>query len=135
MRWCLTIVHFEQAFYADPSQDLNARWWDLEERYQLVPRPEGRDAPDWAAKIHVATAPVYYHKYLYGRLFSAQLAQTVDQRFGGWWVGRARAGRYVAEELFAPGASFPWPVLVERLTGAPLGGGALAAAVAWPAPD
>ncbi len=74
VRWCLTIVHFERAFYADPGQDLNALWWDLEERYQLVPRPEGRDAPDWAAKIHVATAPVYYHKYLYGRLFSAQLA-------------------------------------------------------------
>jgi peptidyl-dipeptidase A len=134
VRWCLTIVHFEHAFYADPGQDLNALWWDLEERYQEVPRPEGRDAPDWAAKIHVATAPVYYHKYLYGRLFSAQLARTVNKRFGGWWAGRAHAGRFVAEELFAPGASMPWPALVERLTGSPLGSAALAAAVAWSEP-
>jgi peptidyl-dipeptidase A len=135
VRWCLTIVHFERAFYADPRQDLNRLWWDLEERYQLVPRPEGRDAPDWAAKIHVATAPVYYHKYLYGRLFAAQLTETINRRFGGWWAGRPRSGRFVARTLFAPGATYPWPRLVERLTGAPLGSGALAAAVAWPVPS
>jgi peptidyl-dipeptidase A len=132
LRWCLTIVYFEQAFYADPTQDLNTLWWDLEERCQLVPRATGRDAPDWAAKIHVATAPVYYHKYLFGQVFSAQLAQTVQQRFGGWWTGRAQSGRYVARRLFAPGATYPWPELVERLTGAPLNSTALAAKVGWP---
>lgn len=132
-RWCLTIVNFERALYADPTSDLNALWWDLETRYQQVPRPEGRDAPDWAAKIHVATAPVYYHKYLYGRLFSAQLTREIERRFRGWWAGRPASGRFVAEGLFAPGATYPWPALVERLTGQPLGTDALAAAVAWPA--
>src|SRR5207248_1957577 len=88
VRWCLTIVQFERAFYADPSQDLNRLWWDLEERFQDVPRPEGRTAPDWASKVHVATAPVYYHKYLYGRLFSAQLTRKMDADLGGWWHGR-----------------------------------------------
>ncbi len=131
-RWCLTIVHFERAFYADPGQDLDRLWWDLEERYQMVPRPEGRIAPDWATKIHVATAPVYYHKYLYGRLFAAQLTQRLDERFGGWWGGGASSGAYVQEELFALGATYPWSVLVERVTGRPLGVDALARAVAWP---
>jgi peptidyl-dipeptidase A len=135
VRWCLTIVHFERAFYADPTQDLNSLWWNLEQRFQLVPRPEGRDAPDWAAKIHVATAPVYYHKYLYGQIFAAQLSDTIRQRFGGWWSGRARSGRYVARELFAPGATYPWPELVERLTGAALNTSGLAAGVRWPAAD
>ncbi len=45
--------------YAD-RDDLNSLWWDLVERLQLVKRPAGRDEPDWAAKIHVAVAPVYY---------------------------------------------------------------------------
>jgi peptidyl-dipeptidase A len=132
IRWCLTIVHFEKAFYGDPQQDLNRLWWDLEERFQEVPRPEGRDAPDWASKIHVATAPVYYHKYLYGRLFSAQLTRKLNADFGGWWEGGQQSGDFVKRELFRPGARYPWPELVERVTGQPLGVKALADAVAWP---
>ena len=132
VRWCLTIVQFERAFYADPERDLNRLWWDLEEQYQLVPRPEGRDEPDWAAKIHVATAPVYYHKYLYGRLFSSQLQRKMLADLGGWWPGRDASGPYIRRELFMPGARYPWPELVERVTGAPLGVDALAAAVDWP---
>jgi peptidyl-dipeptidase A len=132
VRWCLTITNFERQFYADPDQDLNRLWWELAERYQLVPRPAGRDAPDWAAKVHVATAPVYYQKYLLGRLFSAQLTHKMDAEFGGWWPGRPRSGAFIKNELFLPGARYPWAELVERVTGLPLGVDALAKAVAWP---
>ncbi len=135
VRWCLTIVHFERAFYADPHQDLNQLWWELEERYQQVPKPDARDAPDWASKVHVATAPVYYHKYLYGRMFSAQLTRKMNADLGGWWAGRERSGEYIKRELFMPGARFPWPELVERVTGRPLAVDALADAVAWPRPS
>jgi peptidyl-dipeptidase A len=131
IRWCLTIVSFERDFYADPTQDLNRLWWELEERFQEIPRPPGRDEPDWASKVHVATAPVYYQKYLLGRLFAAQLTETMQARFGGWWPGRPATGRYVAETLFAPGARYAWDELVTRVTGQPLGVTALAAAVAW----
>jgi peptidyl-dipeptidase A len=131
VRWCLTIVHFERGFYANPDQDLNRLWWDLEERYQLIPRPDGRDAPDWAAKIHVATVPVYYQKYLLGRIFAAQLTQEMDRRFGGWWEGRAESGRYAAEKIFAPGATYRWDELVENVTGQPLAVAALASKVQW----
>jgi peptidyl-dipeptidase A len=132
VRWCLTIVNFERALYADPEQNLNQLWWELEERYQGIPRPEGRTAPDWATKVHVATAPVYYHKYLLGRLFSAQLTETMDAQHGGWWQGRPESGAVIKRELFIPGARHAWPELVERVTGQPLGVQALAAAVRWP---
>jgi peptidyl-dipeptidase A len=132
VRWCLTIVHFERSCYADPDQDLNRLWWDLEERYQHIPRPQNRDAPDWAAKLHVATAPVYYQKYLLGRLFSAQLTRKMDADLGGWWEGRSKSGDYIRGELFMPGARYAWPELVERVTGQPLGVEALAATVRWP---
>ena len=132
VRWCLAIVHFERAMYAEPDQDLNSLWWEFEERYQQIPRPEGRDAPDWAAKVHVATAPVYYQKYLLGRMFAAQLTHAMGAEFGGWWEGRLKSGEHVKRELFMPGARYAWPVLVERVTGQPLGVEALAAAVAWP---
>ena len=131
VRWCLTIVYFERGFYGDPTQDLNSLWWELEQRFQRIPRPAGRDAPDWAAKIHVATAPVYYQKYLLGRLFAAQLTRKLDAQFGGWWQGRPRSGDYIRRELFMPGARYPWQQLVERVTGEPLGVDSLAQAVAW----
>lgn len=134
VRWCLTIVNFERAFYAAPEQDLNRLWWDLEERYQSIPRPEARDSPDWAAKLHVAIAPVYYHKYLLGRLFSAQLARKIRADLGGWWSGRPKSGEYIKRKMFMPGARHPWPELVERVTGESLGVTALADAVAWPRP-
>src|SRR5262249_50408525 len=62
-RWELVMVHMERALYRDPGQDLRTLWWDLVERFQWVRRPEGRHAPDWAAKIHFSVAPVYYHNY------------------------------------------------------------------------
>jgi peptidyl-dipeptidase A len=132
VRWCLTIVHFERSFYADPDQDLNKLWWDLEERYQLIPRPPDRSAPDWATKVHVATAPVYYQKYLLGRLFAAQLTRKMDADLDGWWPGRPKSGDFIKRELFMPGARYAWPELVERVTGQRLGVEALAAVVAWP---
>jgi peptidyl-dipeptidase A len=73
-RFVLVMYNFEQALYADPDgEDLNRVWWDLVERYLYVDRLSGRDEPDWAAVIHVAVAPVYYHNYLLGELISAQL--------------------------------------------------------------
>src|ERR687893_754527 len=80
IRWALVMFHFERALYADPDrEDLNKVWWDLVERLQLVRRPPGRDEPDWAAKIHVAVAPVYYHNYVLGHLTAAQLRNHLEK--------------------------------------------------------
>ncbi|MBK5289710.1 MAG: peptidase M3, partial [Acidimicrobiia bacterium] len=75
-RWVLVMTNFERGFYADPDADHNRRWWDLVERFQLLTRPDGRDAPDWAAKLHVALAPVYYQNYLLGELVASQIQAT-----------------------------------------------------------
>jgi peptidyl-dipeptidase A len=118
-RWVLVMTNFERALYADPDADLDTRWWDLVEHYQLVHRPEDRGAPDWAAKIHLAAAPVYYQNYLYGELFASQLDATLHDRAGGL-IDRAAAGALLRDEVFALGASLRWDALVERATGEPL---------------
>jgi peptidyl-dipeptidase A len=118
-RWVLVMTAFERALYADPDADLDTLWWELVERHQLVRRPPGRHAPDWAAKIHLAAAPVYYQNYLYGELFAAQLRTTLQQRAGGL-VDRPDAGALLVREVFAPGASLRWDALVARATGGPL---------------
>jgi peptidyl-dipeptidase A len=62
-RWCLVVVHFEQAMYTHPGGDLVGAWWDLVASLQGLRRPEGRTAPDWASKIHLAVSPVYDQSY------------------------------------------------------------------------
>ena len=118
-RWVLVMNGFERALYSDPEGDLDGVWWELVRRHQLVTPPEGRRAPDWAAKIHVAVAPVYYHTYLYGSIVAAQLADALARQAGGL-VERPEAGRALRERLFAPGQSVRWDRLVEQATGSPL---------------
>jgi peptidyl-dipeptidase A len=124
-RWVLVMTNFERSLYADPDADLDSLWWDLVERHQLLHRPDGRRAPDWASKIHLAAAPVYYQNYLYGELFASQLDATLRERTGGL-VDRAEAGALLREQVFAPGASLRWDALVERATGEPLSAAHLA---------
>ena len=64
-RWAQVMFRFEKALYQNPEQDLNNLRWSLVERYQLLHRPANREqAADWATKVHIATAPCYYHNYL-----------------------------------------------------------------------
>jgi len=128
-RWCLVMVRFEQAMYADPGRDLVATWWDLVESLQGLRRPEGRTAADWASKIHLAVAPVYYQSYLLGELMAFQVDAAVREAVGGF-VGRPEAGAFLAERVFAPGASRTWGDLVVHATGRPLGTEAFLAGLA-----
>ena len=127
-RWVLVMNTFERALYANPDGDLDSLWWDLVSRYQGVTPPDGRQAPDWAAKIHIATAPVYYHTYLYGAIVALQVAAALDA--AGGIVDRPEAGALLAAKLYGPGESVRWDELVEQATGAPLTVGSLERQVA-----
>ena len=121
-RWALVVFNFERELYADPErEDLNELWWDLVERLQMVNRPPGRVAPDWAAKIHVAVAPVCYHNYVLGHLIAAQLRNYIETNVtrGPFYESEA-AGRYLVEALFGAGAREDWRDTVLRATGEPL---------------
>jgi len=128
-RWVLVMNAFERALYANPDGDLDALWWELVSRYQHVTPPDDRRAPDWAAKIHIAVSPVYYHTYLYGAIVALQLDAALESEVGGI-VDRADAGALLRERLFAPGQSVRWDRLVEDASGSPLSVESLARAVA-----
>lgn len=126
-RWTMVMLHFEKALYEDPGRDLNAHWWDCVERFQQLRRPEGRNEPDWAAKPHFTIAPVYYHNYMMGELFAAQLRKSLAAQAGYngpmWkldFVGRKDFGRFLTEQVFRPGRLYPWPRFVQEATGEPL---------------
>ena len=95
-RWVLVMNTFERALYADPDGDLDSTWWQLVAQYQQVTPPDERRAPDWAAKIHIAAAPVYYHTYLYGAIVALQLKAALVEATGGL-VDEPEAGALLRE--------------------------------------
>jgi len=126
-RWDMVMYDFEKQLYANPDQDLNSLWWDTVEKYQLVKRPPGRDEPDWAAKIHFAVAPCYYHNYMLGELLASQLHHHIvhnilklesDENVS--YVGQSKAGDFLTEKVFEAGALYHWNEMIERATGQPL---------------
>lgn len=125
-RWCMVMTHFERELYSDPEADLDTLWWELVERFQSVQAPAGRQSPDWASKIHVAVAPVYYQNYLLGDVLASQLLATANKEFGGF-VGVQAAGGFLVDRLFRQGSLLRWDALIEEATGRPLGVGDLAA--------
>lgn len=124
--WCQVMVRFEKALYENPDQDLDTLWWDLVERYQKIPRPPGRRAPDYAAKIHIVSAPAYYHNYLMGQLFASQLHHAIARDVlkvapaKALYNDRPEVGKFLKEKVFAPGRRLPWNQLTRQATGAEL---------------
>ncbi|MCX6232185.1 MAG: M2 family metallopeptidase [Bacteroidetes bacterium] len=123
-RWVQVMYRFEKGMYANPDQDLNKLWWDLVEKYQMLKKPEGRNAPDWATKIHIATYPCYYHNYLLGELLASQFSYYITEKVlkatdlkVQSFVGNPEIGKYFTEMVFKPGKRFFWNDMIEKATG------------------
>ena len=110
--------------YANPDQDLNALWWNLVEKYQQLKKPAGRNMPDYATKIHIALYPCYYHNYQLGELFASQMHYyivnniTKSNDFSNeCYIGNKEIGKWMQENIFAPGMKWEWNEFIERATG------------------
>lgn len=126
-RWTQVMMRFEKSMYEDPDQDLNKLWWNLVKEYQMVTPPEGRNAPDWAAKIHLSQSPAYYHNYELGELMASQLQSYIaknilkqDNMREVCFTNKPEVGKYLETKVFAPGASLRWDALIKAATGEPL---------------
>ena len=123
-RWTQVMVRFERGMYQNPDQDLNKLWWDLVEEYQLIKRPEGRNEPDWAAKIHLAQYPCYYHNYMLGELAASQILNAISTKVEKLpaiaeisFANKPAIGNYLKTEIFMPGARLQWNDLLKYATG------------------
>ncbi len=123
-RWVQVVYRFEKEMYANPEQNLNNLWWTLVEKYQLLKKPEGRDEPDWASKIHIALYPCYYHNYQLGELLASQLHYYIVNNItksGDYekecYIGNKEIGKWLSENIFEVGMKYQWNDMIERATG------------------
>jgi peptidyl-dipeptidase A len=123
-RWCQVMLRFEKGMYENPQQDLNKLWWDLVEKYQALHRPEGRNAPDFGSKVHICSAPVYYHNYMMGQLFASQVHHAICRDvYNGAdpnsviYIGDKRVGDFMKKKVFEPARTVDWRGLTRHATG------------------
>lgn len=126
-RWCQVVTRFERELYTDPERGIeyfNNLWWQLVEKYQLLKKPEGRNNPDWASKIHIAIYPVYYHNYMLGELFASQLQSYITKNIvksentGKNYLGdNPEIGKFLMEKVFKPGKETYWNDMIKNATG------------------
>ncbi len=116
-RWTLVMTFFEKALYENPDQDLNRLWGETTARYQHLDPLMNRNKADWAAKPHFVIAPVYYHNYMLGELFGAQVRKSLEAQAQN---DPQEFGRLLREKVFQPGDSLPWQEFVKNATGEPL---------------
>jgi peptidyl-dipeptidase A len=118
-RWVQVMYRFEKSMYENPDQDLNQLWWDMVEKYQLLKKPEGRNMPDWATKIHIALYPCYYHNYLLGDLLASQFYNYITTKVtdSKAFAGDKAVGDYLRKNVFLPGARYYWNDMIEKATG------------------
>ncbi len=123
-RWSQVMYRFEKGMYENPDQDLNALWWTLVEKYQMIKKPEGRNEPDWATKIHIATSPCYYHNYHLGELLASQfsfyIAENIlkTEKVNMMSISnRPEVGSYFRDKVFSLGAKLQWNEMIEKSTG------------------
>jgi len=126
-RWAQVMRNFERELYKNPERDLNALWWDMVNKYQLVNKPEGREGKnDWATKIHICSSPVYYHNYMLGELLASQIHYYISEKILNEdpkkvsYFGKKEVGEWLKKNFYGPGASLPWNELIKEMTGEPL---------------
>jgi peptidyl-dipeptidase A len=135
-RWTQVVTRFERSMYENPDQDLSALWWKLKQEYQLLPPPDDAKLPGYAAKIHILSHPVYYHSYMMGDMFGAQIHAHIARKVLGiddptktCLYDEPKAGDFLKAEVFGPGNLYSWNDLTRRATGEDLSAKAFAAYV------
>ena len=104
--------------------------------YQLRAAARGRNAPDYASKIHIVSAPVYYHNYMMGQLFADQVHHAIAREVlngvdpaKASFVGKKDVGDLLKARVFAPGRSLDWNALTRHATGTTLNAKAFASEI------
>ena len=109
-------------------------WWSWSSATSICGDPRAIGRGDWAAKIHLAVAPVYYHNYLLGQMTASQLEATLARELGDGSPAAdpVAAGELLRGRFLRPGARLRWDEHVLSATGSPLTTAAFAADLATP---
>lgn len=109
---------FEIELHRHPERRPNDVWSELtDEGLGIVPHPEWSW---WAVRGQLIEAPGYLANYALSAIVAAAVRARIHEVRGPWWDGDPGWFTWVAEALFAPGASRAPADLLRDLLGGPL---------------
>jgi hypothetical protein len=109
---------FELELYREPHRRPNDVWTAItSDGLGIEPHPEWSW---WAMRGQLIDSPGYLANYALSALIAAALRARLLELRGPWWDGDPGWFPFVAERLFAPGASRPTAALLEAFLGGPL---------------
>jgi oligoendopeptidase F len=109
---------FEIELHRHPDRRANDVWSEItHEGLGIVPHPEWSW---WAVRGQLIEAPGYLANYALSAIVAAAVRARIREERGPWWNGDPGWYGFVAERLFAPGASRSPADLLRDLLGGPL---------------
>jgi hypothetical protein len=109
---------FEIELHRHPDRRANDVWSEITgEGLGIIPHPEWSW---WAARGQLIDAPGYLANYALSAIVAAAVRGRILEERGPWWDGDPGWYGYLAERLFAPGASRSPAMLLRDLLGGPL---------------
>lgn len=83
--------------YKNPEQDLDKLWKKkLAQGWNIPEKRVGTNPGEWSTSVtHYVTHPAYYHNYFLGDVWTAQMKETLQKRFGGLLT--PEAGQFLLE--------------------------------------
>ncbi len=113
LRTQLMRLQFEMQAYTNPNRDLNKLYWDLFEKYLMLPKHE--DLKPWASLFYYITHPVYMQNYLYADMVKAQTYVYLEKNYGSM-VDNKMTKAFLVQNYLRFGSRYPWDELLERGT-------------------
>ncbi|MEW6412805.1 MAG: M3 family metallopeptidase [Candidatus Zixiibacteriota bacterium] len=113
LRTTLVRLYFELEAYTNPNRDINKLYWDLFEKYMMLPRHD--DMKPWAAIFHYTTHPVYLQNYLYADIVAAQTIDFLKTNYGSF-VDNPMTSAFLIQNYYRFGGRYDWRELLKRGT-------------------
>ncbi|MCK4460707.1 MAG: hypothetical protein KAW46_02830, partial [candidate division Zixibacteria bacterium] len=120
LRWMLTHLMFEYEAYTGSNRDFDKLYWDMVEKFLLVPRHD--EAAYWATVGEYASNPVQLHCALFGKIVAAQTLAYLEKQYGGL-VDNPEAYSFLVQNYMRFGSRYHWQDLLQRGTGEKLNSG------------
>ncbi|MDQ3244131.1 MAG: M2 family metallopeptidase [Gemmatimonadota bacterium] len=121
-----TMTRFEHELYSKnlPSEQFNAKWWELAAKYQGIapPTQRGENFADALTKTHINDDPGQYYDYALSQALLFQLHSHIARNIlkqnphNTDYFGSREVGNFL-KALMGPGASRPWRDVLKETTG------------------
>lgn len=131
-RWALMVYHFERRLYADPGENPDTLWREMNRRFLLLDLNSdyvlSQEKQQWWQETYFGLESGRIHNLLLAELWAAQVTEHLCARYpklgepcNPSLVGNEEVGEYFKKFVFEPGATLRWDELTRIATGKDLG--------------